>query len=56
MINKEVSDSQLLSLYKNGDEEAFAQLVEKHKSRVFTTIYLIGGTPRHIFQNVVKST
>jgi RNA polymerase sigma-70 factor (ECF subfamily) len=36
-----VSDSQLIALYKNGNEEAFAQLVNKHKSRVYTTIYLI---------------
>ena len=36
-----VSDGQLISLYKNGNEEAFAQLVNKHKSRVYTTIYLI---------------
>lgn len=41
MIRKEVSDSQLVSLYKKGDEVAFEKLVEKHKSRVFTTIYLI---------------
>ncbi|MEQ8712827.1 MAG: RNA polymerase sigma factor [Cyclobacteriaceae bacterium] len=41
MIRKEVSDSQLVSLYKQGDETAFEELVERHKSRVFTTIYLI---------------
>lgn len=41
MIRKEVSDSQLVSLYKKGDETAFEELVERHKSRVFTTIYLI---------------
>lgn len=36
-----LSDSQLLALYKNGNEEAFAQLVERHKNKIFTTIYLI---------------
>ena len=36
-----VSDSQLLALYKNGNEDAFAQLVERHKNKLFTTIYLI---------------
>ncbi len=36
-----LSDSQLLALYKNGNEDAFAQLVERHKNRIFTTIYLI---------------
>ena len=41
MINYEVSDSQLVTLYKNGNEEAFKDLVDRHKSRVFTKIYLI---------------
>ncbi|MDQ3535281.1 MAG: sigma-70 family RNA polymerase sigma factor [Bacteroidota bacterium] len=36
-----ISDSQLVSLYKNGNEEAFEQLVSRHKSKIFTTIYLI---------------
>ena len=41
MKDFQLSDSKLLSLYVNGDDEAFAELVERHKSRVFTTIYLI---------------
>jgi RNA polymerase sigma-70 factor (ECF subfamily) len=41
MSKYELSDSKLLSLYRNGNEEAFAELVQRHKSRVFTTIYLI---------------
>ena len=41
MNRSELNDSQLLSLYKNGNEEAFAELVNRHKNRVFTTIYLI---------------
>ncbi len=41
-MNKyELSDSELVSLYINGNEEAFKQLIEKHKSKCFTTIYLI---------------
>lgn len=36
-----VSDGQLVSQYKNGNDRAFEELVNKHKSRVFTTIYLI---------------
>ena len=36
-----ISDSVLVSQYKNGSEEAFEELVSRHKSRVFTTIYLI---------------
>jgi len=41
MDNLGVSDSQLISHYKNGSEAAFEELVSRHKSRVFTTIYLI---------------
>ena len=41
MNRSELNDSQLLSLYKNGSEEAFEKLLDRHKSRVFTTIYLI---------------
>ncbi len=36
-----VSDGGLISLYINGDHEAFKELVERHKNRVFTSIYLI---------------
>ncbi len=37
----EISDSQLISLYKSGNEEAFEELVNRHKARIFTTIVLI---------------
>ena len=36
-----VSDSQLMSQYANGNEEAFATLVDRHKKKIYTTIYLI---------------
>jgi len=36
-----LTDSQLIAAYKNGNEEAFRELLEKHQSRIFTTIYLI---------------
>lgn len=36
-----VNDSQLVLFYKNGNEEAFKQLVDRHKSKIFTTIFLI---------------
>ena len=41
MIDKGFSDSQLLSLYQNGNEEAFEVLLYRHKSRIYTAIYLI---------------
>ena len=37
----QVSDSELVSLYIRGDEKAFEKLVLRHKSRIYTTIYLI---------------
>jgi len=36
-----VSDSKLVSQYKKGNEAAFEQLVNRHRARIFTTIYLI---------------
>ncbi|MGF1636496.1 MAG: RNA polymerase sigma factor [Cyclobacteriaceae bacterium] len=36
-----ISDSQLVSLYRNGDEEAFKELINRHKNKIFTTINLI---------------
>ena len=41
MNNLGLSDSELLSAYVKGNEEAFAELVNRHKDRVFTTILLI---------------
>lgn len=41
MRKNAVSDSQLISLYKNGNEEAFGELVLRHKNKIFTTIYMI---------------
>ena len=38
---RNLDDSRLVSLYKKGNEGAFEQLLNRHKSRVFTTIYLI---------------
>ena len=36
-----VSDSELVTLYIHGNEKAFEKLVQRHKSRIYTTIYLI---------------
>ncbi|WP_161889048.1 RNA polymerase sigma factor [Pontibacter russatus] len=36
-----ISDSALVSLYIAGKESAFEQLVNRHKNKVYTTIYLI---------------
>ena len=36
-----MSDSELVALYQNGNEEAFEELVNRYKARIFTSIYLI---------------
>ena len=41
MIDSRSSDSQLVSLYQTGNEEAFEMLLHRHKSRIYTAIYLI---------------
>lgn len=41
MKRTSLSDAQLLSQYKEGNEEAFEELLNRHKNRVFTTIYVI---------------
>lgn len=41
MERVQVSDSELVSLYIHGDEKAFAKLVQRHRSKIYTTIYLI---------------
>lgn len=41
MIDKGLSDSKLVSLYQTGNEEAFEMLLHRHKSKVYTAIYLI---------------
>ena len=41
MQRTSLSDSDLLSQYKKGNEEAFSELLTRHKDRVYTTIYLI---------------
>jgi RNA polymerase sigma factor (sigma-70 family) len=41
MERVQVSDSELVSLYIHGNEKAFAKLVQRHRSKIYTTIYLI---------------
>ncbi len=36
-----ISDSTLVSQYIHGNEEAFAELIKRHKSKIYSTIYLI---------------
>ena len=41
MIDSRFSDSHLVSLYQTGNEEAFEMLLHRHKSRIYTAIYMI---------------
>lgn len=41
MEKSKLSDKELISLYRNGNEGAFEVLLNRHKARVYTTICLI---------------
>ena len=41
MKQNTISDSKLVSLYNQGDEKAFEELVNRYKTKIFTTILLI---------------
>ncbi|MFN6946679.1 MAG: RNA polymerase sigma factor [Cytophagaceae bacterium] len=41
MKENAISDAKLVSLYIQGNEDAFAMLLKRHKSKVYSTIYLI---------------
>ncbi len=55
MKSRNLSDSELVSLYKVGNEEAFEELVERHKSRVYTSIYLI-VKDRYLAEDILQET
>lgn len=55
MIDKSTSDSQLVSLYQQGNEEAFKSLLLRHKSRIYTAIYLI-VKDRYVAEDVLQET
>ncbi len=50
-----ISDSELVSLYISGDEEAFKELLLRHKNRVFTTINLI-VKDRYLAEDLLQET
>ena len=55
MIDSRCSDSQLVSLYQTGNEEAFEMLLLRHKSRIYTAIYLI-VKDRYIAEDLLQET
>lgn len=55
MIDRRFSDSQLVSLYQSGNEEAFEVLLQRHKSRTYTAIYLI-VKDRYVAEDLLQDT
>src|ERR1041384_5024707 len=55
MIQNKWSDSELVSRYKDGNEKAFEILLHRHKSRVFTAIYLI-VKDRYVAEDLLQET
>ncbi len=41
MDKAQVNDSELISLYIHGNEKSFETLVRRHRSKIYTTVYLI---------------
>jgi len=55
MTNNTLSDSQLVELYIKGNEGGFEILVERYKSRIFTSIHLI-VKDRYTAEDLVQET
>jgi len=55
MIDQKSSDSQLVSLYQSGNEGAFEVLLRRHKSRIYTAIYLI-VKDRYVAEDLLQDT
>ena len=55
MDNKRLNDSELISLYRRGNENAFETIVNRHKSRIFTAIYLI-VKDRYVAEDLLQET
>jgi len=55
MIDQKSSDSQLVLLYQTGNEEAFELLLHRHKSRIYTAIYLI-VKDRYVAEDLLQDT
>lgn len=50
-----MDDAQLIKAYINGKEEAFSELVTRHKNRAYTTIYLI-VKDRDLAEDILQDT
>ncbi|MCB9251020.1 MAG: sigma-70 family RNA polymerase sigma factor [Flavobacteriales bacterium] len=55
MKNFQISDKQLIKNYRNGNEACFEMLLNRYKSKVFTTIYLI-VQDKYIAEDIFQET
>jgi RNA polymerase sigma-70 factor (ECF subfamily) len=55
MIEKRLSDSELVLQYQSGNEKAFEVLLTRHKSKVYTAIYLI-VKDRYVAEDLLQET
>jgi RNA polymerase sigma-70 factor (ECF subfamily) len=55
MTDRRFSDSQLVALYQNGNDEAFEVLLNRHKSKVYTALYLI-VKDRYVAEDLLQET
>lgn len=55
MTESKRSDSELVSQYQNGNEGAFEVLLHRHKSRLYTAIYLI-VRDRYVAEDILQET
>ncbi len=55
MIENRCSDSELVSRYQHGNEEAFETLLHRHKSKLYTAIYLI-VRDRYVAEDLLQDT
>ncbi|HMP98278.1 MAG TPA: RNA polymerase sigma factor [Cyclobacteriaceae bacterium] len=55
MENLKMSDRTLVSQFKEGNDEAFAVLLQRHKSRLYTAIYLI-VKDRYVAEDLLQET
>ncbi len=54
-VSNKLTDAQLIQLYKRGDESAFAELLGRYKTKVYTTIYMI-VKDRYIAEDLFQET
>lgn len=55
MIDSRFTDSQLVVQYKSGSEKAFETLLRRHRSRIYTAIYLI-VKDRYVAEDLLQDT